>query len=105
MKTSHAAYDIKTVAACYNRKGCQTTRSVIQLLNNHGFDSDEVIAATLESIIKGEAQFYKSMRLDKVPGIMADVYYSYCLDDVWYVKFYIDEDVIVLSCKPKDENW
>jgi hypothetical protein len=49
------------------------------------------------------ASFRKSIELDVIPGVMADVYMVRCGDDDWYVKFYLDPGsgcptCVVLSC-------
>jgi hypothetical protein len=56
-------------------------------------------------ICAGKSSFQKSMILEKIANTWADVYLDDYIDDTWYVKFYLENGVILLSCKPDGSNW
>ena len=80
------------------------SRRPADFIKNHyeGEKLSDVIKGVVESI--ADDDFRKTMELEKIPGVMADVYKPTYDDFDWYVKFFLDEDgvvaLVVMSC-----NW
>jgi len=74
------------------------TRSLI----NHGYNPESTIRDILQTIVDGRGSFKKSVKLKEA---YADVYTVFALGQDWYVKFYITDEVLVLSCKYDSGGW
>jgi hypothetical protein len=98
-------YELRVLSEFVSCGEVYPDKRVSAYLENHGYDIGEVTVDVLTIISKGEAHFHKSDKLKKIPGIWADIYKVPYLDDMWYVKFYVDDGILVWSCKPDGVNW
>lgn len=95
-------YDIGEAKELVSR-GCfvMSGRAARFVKNRYGANPRIIAEEVFASMSDGD--FYKSMELDKIPGVWADVYMPTYDGFKWYAKFYIDEGtpvVQLLSC-----NW
>lgn len=86
-------YDPTTVAALARAGKLTATKRVVQWLMNHGYDVKETLVEVLSSLERA-GRFHKSCELAN--GETADIY-RVRLDDEWYVKFWVDEDQLVVD--------
>ena len=91
-------YDVARVGLLVQRGRVIATKRVVQWLSNHEYDAAAKMREVLAAIDE-DATFVKSCILDNEET--ADVYIVRLPDDDWYLKFWIDEDnlmVDVWSC-------
>lgn len=98
-------YSLDKVACFVENKCISTTKKVLLALDNHGWIFEDLMPLVLKEIINNRCVFCKTVELHGSPGMFADVYKVDCEDECWYVKFYIEDGIIVLSCKPYGSNW
>lgn len=88
-KGNKPLYDLAVVKNMIREGSYTVTKRVLGHLSNHGYVVDEVVEDVFEAI--GECDFSKSIQLEKIPGVTADVYrYVNCYAEEWYVKFFIE---------------
>ncbi len=105
MTKSKPLYSLDDIASLVRERKFSTTKKVLLSLDNHGWVFEELVQIVLEEIVSNRSIFYKNDELHGNPGTFADIYKVDCEGERWYVKFYIDDDIIVLSCKPDGSNW
>lgn len=99
-------YTAEIIARLAKAKNYGTTKKVFRALENHGWYFEELIPMVLEEITKDpHRSFYKTVELNRMPGVFADVYRVNCAGERWYIKLYIEDGIIILSCKPDGSNW
>ena len=88
-KGNKPLYDLTVVKNMIREGSYTVTKRVLGHLGNHGYVVDEVVEDVFESI--SESDFSKSIQLEKIPGVIADVYrYVNCYGAEWYLKFFIE---------------
>lgn len=98
-------HDLDLIKELVGRSKYRTTKRVRDYLRNHGFIPHETVEDVVYSI--EERHFYKTIELDHLPGVNADVYRKVeCYEDEWYVKLFLDGEgspyVQVWSLKEND---
>ena len=94
-----AAYNLDDVKRLVSQGSFNTTRRVERFILGHvGEDVYDAILEVFEAA--GKEGFRKTVELDYLPGVLADVYHVEVFDDEYYLKFYVEEErvVVVLSC-------
>lgn len=86
-------YDRQSVARLARDGRVVATKRVTQWLMNHDYDVKETLVEVLTSL-EHAGEFMKSCRLKN--DETADVYLVHLADD-WYVKFWIDEDHLIVD--------
>lgn len=86
-------YDPTSVARLARGGKLTATKRVVQWLINHGYDVKETLVEVLSSL-EHAGRFHKSCELAN--GEVADIYLVR-LEDEWYVKFWVDEDRLVVD--------
>jgi len=89
-----AHYDAAQVGLLAQSGRVIATKRVVQWLSNHGYDAAAKIREVLASIDE-DATYVKScvLRNDQT----ADVYVVRLPDEDWYLKFWMDEDNLVVD--------
>lgn len=88
-----AHYDPQVVIRLARDGRVIATKRVTQWLTNHDYAVKETLVEILTSLEEA-GRFHKSCRL--VNDETADIYVVE-LDDKWYVKFWVDEDQLVVD--------
>lgn len=88
-----ARYDLQIVARLARNGKVRTTKRVTQWLTNHDYDVKETLLEVLTSL-EDAGRFHKSCKL--MNDETADIYVVE-LDEEWYVKFWVDEDQLVVD--------
>lgn len=76
------------------------TKRITRFIRNHWDERARYAVAEIFDAMSADG-FYRSITLDNIPGITADVYFVDFGGERWYVKFYIADGVPVvqmLSC-------
>ena len=94
MSVGRPHYDITQVERLAKQGRIVTTKRVSQWLSNHGYDVKETITELLISL-GANARFRGSCAL--VNEEIADEYLVSLPDDEWYLKFWIDQDELIVD--------
>ena len=105
MTRNRPKYSFGEISRCLDAKAYFVSRRVASVLESHGYDVDATIAGVMSEIASASARFHKSGELKKLPGTWADIYFVDYDDETWYVKFYIEDGMVVWSCKPDGMPW
>lgn len=76
-----------------------TTRRVSRFILEHvDLNVRDAVSEVFEAVDR--SGFRKSVELDCIPGVRADVYHVCVFDEEYYLKFFISDEeiVVVLSC-------
>ena len=107
MKRCKPHYDIEDVKGCVARGDFRLSRRVANTLRNHGYvDAASVAVGVFGAISAGD--FFKCDELEKLPGVMADIYKGTVWDgSEWYVKFFRRDDgsTVVDVWSLKEDGW
>jgi hypothetical protein len=105
LKRYKPTYELSIVAELTKAQKIKNKKTVVNELVNHQYDVQVILVGVLHEISEGRARFHKTDQLQYAKGMFADIYYASYSDEEWYVKFYIEDGVIVLSCKLANSNW
>lgn len=94
MAAGASHYDVKHVEELARTGRVIATKRVAQWLSNHGYDVKETIVDVLSSL-GSNAHYLGSCAL--MNGETADEYVVVLPDDDWYLKFWVDENQLVVS--------
>jgi hypothetical protein len=105
MKKNSPSYELECLRRLADTGEVYPSKRVVSYLNNHGYDVAEVAMGVLVAICEGSCKFDETVELDVLPGVWADVYLVEWSNESWYVKLYIEEGIVILSCKPDGSIW
>lgn len=94
MAAGASRYDVGQVEKLARNGRVLATKRVTQWLSNHGYDVKETIVDVLSSL-GPNARYWGSCVLFN--GETADEYVVALADDDWYLKFWVDEDQLVVD--------
>lgn len=87
-KPSYDLSEAKWLARCGMLSISGRTRRFIK--NRYGNRAQNIVKEIFESLRPDD--FRKTIALDSLPGIWADVYVTECRQTTWYLKYFISED-------------
>ena len=87
-------YDIDQVERLARAGRVVLTKRVVQWLSNHGYDPRETLVDVLTSL-RDHGRFIGSCELNN--DAIADEYQVVLPEDDWYLKFWVDEDQLVVE--------
>jgi len=94
MKRCLPRYDRAEVARLAGKRKVVATRRVIAWLISHDYDAAETLVKVLTSL-EERGRWTGSTEL--MNGEVADEYVVACRDEDWYLKFYVDDEQIVVN--------
>jgi hypothetical protein len=97
MKPRMPTYDLKAVKEAVARGDVTLTRRVRSYLMNHACGSPKETTLGVFDAMRAE-HFYKTVELDALSGVMADIYRDVPYDGTeWYVKFFVRDGMATVD--------
>ena len=83
-------YKLSLVQSAVDGDRFRSTERVRRWLQNHGYSPNDLIKEVVGCLT--ESDYYKSIEMEVIPGLVADVYRTRCEDEDWYLKLFMDEE-------------